>query len=158
MTKLILGLALLSWGLQMGCSPKPPPVRSVKDLRSEEAAKQVDSQKPASLPGRQVQVNDKEPASEPNIQEQAQQRVYNSVLARGSSDIDVAQLQASIEARTGAKVKEIKKGALGLLKIKFEQSDPPRNAEEQKKLVEALKDLEGLKSVEPERLVFPKAK
>lgn len=84
--------------------------------------------------------------------------IYNRVLAKleDPGAFDRAALERTLEARTGATVKEIRKGPMGLLAIVFEETSPPRGAAEQRALVEKLEGTPGLRYVEPERLLQAK--
>lgn len=81
--------------------------------------------------------------------------VYNRVLAKleDPAAVDLEAFQRAVEERTGARVKEIRTGAMGLLSIVFEEADPPRGEEEQRALVESLKGMPELRYAEPERLL-----
>lgn len=81
--------------------------------------------------------------------------IYDRVLAKleDPSALDLAALEREVEARTGAEVKEIKKGPMGLLSIVFEEASPPRGEAEQRALVERLKGMPQLRYAEPERLL-----
>lgn len=84
--------------------------------------------------------------------------IYDRVLAKleDPDAFDRAALERTLEDRTGAAVKEIRKGPMGLLAIVFEQTRPPRGAAEQRALVEKLQGTPGLRYVEPERLLQAK--
>lgn len=81
--------------------------------------------------------------------------IYNRVLAKldDPDAVDLAAFERDVEARTGAQVKEIRKGPMGLLSIVFEEASPPRGEAEQRALVEQLKDMPQLRYAEPERLL-----
>ncbi len=81
--------------------------------------------------------------------------IYNRVLAKlaDPAAVDVERLRAAVEARTGAKVKQIKRGPLGLLSIVFEDVTPARGEAEQRALVDKLKGMQELRYAEPERLL-----
>jgi len=69
---------------------------------------------------------------------------------------DEAGLVAELARRTGAKVQALRRGPLGLLQVTFAPSSPPRDEAAQRDLVEALSGMDGVKYVEPERLMRAK--
>lgn len=66
-------------------------------------------------------------------------------------DIDVDALRQSIEEVTSARVERIRKGPAGLLGVHFAPLSPPRSEEDLMRLVERMRELPELRSVEPER-------
>lgn len=81
--------------------------------------------------------------------------IYDRVLAKlkDPAAVDLAALERAVEARTGAEVKQIKKGPMGLLAIVFEEVTPPRGEAEQQALVQQLQAMPELRYAEPERLL-----
>lgn len=81
--------------------------------------------------------------------------IYDRVLAKleDPEAMDLEALERAVEERTGAEVKEIRTGPMGLLSIIFEEASPPRGEEEQRALVERLQGMPELRYAEPERLL-----
>jgi hypothetical protein len=133
------------------CSSDPPPktTRSVSAERASEATPEPPAEPAAAepvAPAPVEPVQQREPVD-------LQAAIYNRVLARADGPVDVEELKAAIAKATGAEVEHIRKGALGLLSIRFAPTDPPRDAEAQKKLVQAVQGMNRLRSVEAEKLM-----
>lgn len=151
----VTGLALLSCTL--ACLPSacatdesaPPPAR----LGAQPAP--VASTTPAPAAGRND--DDDGGARDASVKDPVARTafIYNRVLAKlkDPASVDVGRLEREVEKRTGAGVKEIKKGPMGLLSIIFDDVSPPRGESEQRALVEKLKGMQELQYVEPERLM-----
>jgi hypothetical protein len=94
------------------------------------------------------------PGPTPDL-EAIRQAIYNRVLGRlkAPEGFDEGALRDALEERTGARVLEIRPGPMGLVSVGFEPTDPPRDAEAQRALVEAVGTLEDFAYAEPERLM-----
>jgi len=156
MTRTFLTLFLIVFGISLSCSPKPDPVRSVKDLRSDQVKEALPL--PTTQPNFAATPAPEHADNEDQNTNPLQAVIYNQLLARSEGNVDIEALSARIEEKTGAKVKSIRKGALGLLQITFEEIDPPRDQNAQKALVEKIKHMRDFKSVEVERLMLPRGK
>lgn len=156
----LFALALPALGLSLlgaGCATddeRPPPTRIETQpavVKTQPAVVVAQpGPPPLTSPAEDAGAPDAAPAKPPSTA-----FIYDRVLAKldDPAAADLAVLERAIEKRSGAAVKEIKKGPMGLLSIVFEEASPPRGEEEQRALVESLKGMPELRYAEPERLL-----
>jgi len=93
----------------------------------------------------------RQPAQRPRIE------VFDRVVVRLLDDsVTDEALKKDAEARTGATVVEVRRGALQIRLLRFAPTTPERTRDDQQKLVDQLKGMPGVKYAEGDRWMTPK--